>query len=117
MNMEYIWTSIFLWGFKSKTERGSEQRKAREREREKPAIWVKEIPGKKGRKISRIIFYRKLLKSLLSSIRGQHFTSSLYVSPEKSIPVHFLLPSEMRRHADVKEELNRKDCGTMPKTR
>lgn len=38
-------------------------------------------------------------------------------APEQSIPVHLLLPSEVRWHADVKEQLNGKHRGTEPITR
>lgn len=53
MNMEYVWAAI-LWGFKSEMWRRSEQR----RDREKPAIWVKEKllrEKKRRKKISQII--------------------------------------------------------------
>lgn len=49
MNMEYVWTATSLWGIKSEIER------ARDTERERPAIWVKEKHKKTQKEIGKII--------------------------------------------------------------
>lgn len=102
------WTRERKWA-KRLTIWVKEKRFGEEREREKKKVVVKIISSTTSYLNHYWVLFggNVLLPPLMYSLSA----------PEQSIPVHLLLPSEVRWHADVKEQLNGKHRGTEPITR